>query len=229
MLASSLDLVTVAHNERLGRLESRCFEQERELGELRVRMLELELAWEQRELPASSGYISAAGEEVVVEEGVGERVAEEEIEMETGYIAWKKKGGIQVYACSNVCMCVLGYAIVWPYMQICDLECAYVLRLFLCATLCLALLLINKETLYNDGGQLQTINCLIGPGIYPIPIHQADQQNFIQNTIGNWVDTKMTNVTLVGGHSSSPKGVGWPEENGWDEVSWDPNRRQCDH
>ncbi|KAF9642268.1 hypothetical protein BDM02DRAFT_3133202 [Thelephora ganbajun] len=32
--------------------------------------------------PASSGYVSAAGEEVVVEEGVGERVAEEEIEMD---------------------------------------------------------------------------------------------------------------------------------------------------
>ncbi|KAF9642803.1 hypothetical protein BDM02DRAFT_3192660, partial [Thelephora ganbajun] len=57
-LASSLDLLIVAHNERLGRLESRCFEQERELGELRVRMLELELAWEQWEFQASSGYAS---------------------------------------------------------------------------------------------------------------------------------------------------------------------------
>ncbi|KAF9650818.1 hypothetical protein BDM02DRAFT_3127481 [Thelephora ganbajun] len=42
-----------------------------------AQMLELELAWERREFQASSGYVSAAGEEVAVEEGVEERVAEE--------------------------------------------------------------------------------------------------------------------------------------------------------
>ncbi|KAF9642312.1 hypothetical protein BDM02DRAFT_3193505 [Thelephora ganbajun] len=81
MLASSLDLVTVAHNERLGRLESHCFEQEQELGEMRVRMLELELAWERQEFQVSSGYASAVGEEAaLVEEGMEEgRVEEEEL------------------------------------------------------------------------------------------------------------------------------------------------------
>ncbi|KAF9642305.1 hypothetical protein BDM02DRAFT_3133175 [Thelephora ganbajun] len=76
MLASSLDLVTTAHNERLGRLESRCFEQERELGEMRVRMLELELAWERMEFRASSSsYVSADGEgEASMEGGVEEEV-----------------------------------------------------------------------------------------------------------------------------------------------------------
>ncbi|KAF9643519.1 hypothetical protein BDM02DRAFT_3191505 [Thelephora ganbajun] len=82
-LASSLDLLVAAHNERLGRLEGRCFDQERELGELRVRMLELELAWEQREFQASSGYASAVGEGVVMgeEEVVEQQEGMEEEEM----------------------------------------------------------------------------------------------------------------------------------------------------
>ncbi|KAF9643567.1 hypothetical protein BDM02DRAFT_3132346 [Thelephora ganbajun] len=84
MLASSLDLLVTAHNDRLGHLESRCFEQERELGELRVRMLELELAWEQRALQASLEYASAAGEGVVMgeEEVVEGGIEEEEAEMD---------------------------------------------------------------------------------------------------------------------------------------------------
>ncbi|KAF9643037.1 hypothetical protein BDM02DRAFT_3132696 [Thelephora ganbajun] len=82
MLASSLDLVTVAHNKRLGRLESCCFEQERELGEMRVRMLELELAWERMEFQALSlGYVSAGGGEVAL---VGEGIEEERVEEEVG-------------------------------------------------------------------------------------------------------------------------------------------------
>ncbi|KAF9642123.1 hypothetical protein BDM02DRAFT_3133310 [Thelephora ganbajun] len=83
MLASSLDLVTTTHNERLGRLESRCFDQERELGEMRVRMLELELAWERMEFRmSSSGYVSAPGEEVaLMEEGEEEERVEEEVDM----------------------------------------------------------------------------------------------------------------------------------------------------
>ncbi|KAF9643408.1 hypothetical protein BDM02DRAFT_3191682 [Thelephora ganbajun] len=46
-LASSLDLLTTFHSERLGRLESCCFEMDREMGEMWVQMMELELAWEQ--------------------------------------------------------------------------------------------------------------------------------------------------------------------------------------
>ncbi|KAF9643820.1 hypothetical protein BDM02DRAFT_3191154 [Thelephora ganbajun] len=73
-LASSLDLLTAFHSERSGRLESRCFEMDREMGEMRVRMMELELAWERRDQPQSSGYVS-------LEESVGEGVGEEEMEV----------------------------------------------------------------------------------------------------------------------------------------------------
>ncbi|KAF9642418.1 hypothetical protein BDM02DRAFT_3193309 [Thelephora ganbajun] len=59
-LASSLDLLVAAHTERLGRLEGRCFDQEQELGEMRVRMLELELAWERMAFQASSSGRSIA-------------------------------------------------------------------------------------------------------------------------------------------------------------------------
>ncbi|KAF9643234.1 hypothetical protein BDM02DRAFT_3132565 [Thelephora ganbajun] len=83
-LASSLDLLTTFHSERLGCLESRCFEMDQEMREMRVWMMELELAWEQRDQPSSSGYVSledAAGEgDIMVEEGVEEeelRVDEE--------------------------------------------------------------------------------------------------------------------------------------------------------
>ncbi|KAF9644360.1 hypothetical protein BDM02DRAFT_3190689 [Thelephora ganbajun] len=80
-LASSLDLLTTFHSERLGCLESRCFEMDQEMWEMWVRMMELELAWERRDQPLSSGYVSledAVGEgEVVVEE----RTEEEEVEM----------------------------------------------------------------------------------------------------------------------------------------------------
>ncbi|KAF9643775.1 hypothetical protein BDM02DRAFT_3191238 [Thelephora ganbajun] len=81
-LASSLDLLTTFHSERLGRLESRCFEMDREMGEMRVQMMELELAWERRDVPSSSSYVSVedAGEEGDVM--VGERM-EEEKEVET--------------------------------------------------------------------------------------------------------------------------------------------------
>ncbi|KAF9642523.1 hypothetical protein BDM02DRAFT_3133032 [Thelephora ganbajun] len=48
-----------------------------EMGEMRVRMMELELAWEQRDLPQSSGYVSL--EEAV---GEGEAVVGEEVEEE---------------------------------------------------------------------------------------------------------------------------------------------------
>ncbi|KAF9644363.1 hypothetical protein BDM02DRAFT_3190694 [Thelephora ganbajun] len=81
-LASSLDLLTTFHSERLGHLESRCFEMDWEMGEMRVRMMELEMAWEQQDLPSSLGYISL---EEVVEESevlVEGRVEEEELGMD---------------------------------------------------------------------------------------------------------------------------------------------------
>ncbi|KAF9642225.1 hypothetical protein BDM02DRAFT_3133233 [Thelephora ganbajun] len=48
-----------------------------------VRMLELELAWERRDQPRSSGYVSAAEEGVV-----GEEVEEEEVDMGEGEGLW---------------------------------------------------------------------------------------------------------------------------------------------
>ncbi|KAF9642217.1 hypothetical protein BDM02DRAFT_3193673 [Thelephora ganbajun] len=55
MLASSLDLLTTFHSERLGRLKSCCFEMDHEMGEMWVRMMELELTWERRDQQSSSG------------------------------------------------------------------------------------------------------------------------------------------------------------------------------
>ncbi|KAF9642579.1 hypothetical protein BDM02DRAFT_3193002 [Thelephora ganbajun] len=81
-LASSLDLLTTFHSKRLGCLESRCFEMDREMGEMRVRMMELELAWEQRDQLLSSGYISL--EDAVREDGVVVEEGVEEEEMEIG-------------------------------------------------------------------------------------------------------------------------------------------------
>ncbi|KAF9641885.1 hypothetical protein BDM02DRAFT_3194345 [Thelephora ganbajun] len=68
MLVSSLDLLTTFHPKCLGHLESCCFEMDWEMGEMQVQMMELEMAWEQQEIQASSGYISLM-DEVGEEEG----------------------------------------------------------------------------------------------------------------------------------------------------------------
>ncbi|KAF9648384.1 hypothetical protein BDM02DRAFT_3129084 [Thelephora ganbajun] len=58
----------------------------RQMGEMRVWMMELELAWERMEFQTLSlGYISAGGEEVgLVEEGIEEEVVEEEVGLDEG-------------------------------------------------------------------------------------------------------------------------------------------------
>ncbi|KAF9642877.1 hypothetical protein BDM02DRAFT_3132803 [Thelephora ganbajun] len=59
-----------------------CVREDHEMGDVRVQMMELKLAWEQREVASSSGYISAGGEEAaLVEEGMEEERVEEEEDM----------------------------------------------------------------------------------------------------------------------------------------------------